>query len=209
MAAVTFGAMKDRISSETNRDSTEEVAAIGDAIVTAIRFHDRKRFWFTETNTTLTVSAAANTVSLPTDFRALINLRVLVNSQYIGKDGGFLPVSYEQLKNDETDPTRTGSPEEYSLFGSQIRVTPLADQAYTLDIDYTRGDTTYPSADGDTSIWLGDEGQDLIRNKAKAIFCRDTFGADDLAAFFESQAASYLNNLIIDNNTRDRSILNA
>lgn len=209
MTAVTFGAMKTRISSETNRDSTTEIAAIGDAIVTAIRFYDRKRFWFTETNTTLTLSASANTVSLPSDFRALINLRVLVNGQYIGKDDGFLPVSYEQLKNEETNPTRTGSPEEYALFGSLIRVTPLADQAYTLDLDYIRGDASYPSADGDTSLWLGDEGQDIIRNKAKAIFYRDTLGSDDLAAFFESQAFSYLNNLIIDNNSRDRSILNA
>jgi hypothetical protein len=201
MAAVTFSALKTRIQREVNRPSTTYLTDIGEAIVTAIRFYDRRPVWFTEKSSTLTLSSGSATASLPTDFRRLINLQLQVDSRYRDVNNGFKPVEYEVLRRNWLDPTLSQTPVEYALFADTLYFNCLADQDYTVRIDYNYGDVTYPSADGDTSVWF-DEAQDVIRYEATAIFYDDRL--HDEAGFTKNKAKADLhwNNLLMRSNSQ-------
>ena len=200
--AVTFGALKTRIQAEVNRPSSAYTSPIGDAIVTAIKFYEAKPVWFTEKKGTLTLLSAANSVTYPTDLKAITNLRILVGTTYRGKGTGFRPTDIKAMEDEWTDPTLSQTPAEWALFNSSIYVNCLADQNYTLAITYNYGDSTYPSADGDTSVWF-EEGADTIRYKAKAIFYRDRLHAYDLADAADEEAEEFYQNLVTRTNSRD------
>ncbi len=205
--AVTFGTMKTRIQAETNRPSTANLTYIGDAIVTAIKFYEAKPIWFTEKKDTVTLSSASNNVSLPSDFKRIINLRLAYSaSAYRGKGTGFDPKTMKELEEDWTDPTLSQTPVEWALFGSKIYVNCLADQSYTLPITYNYGDSTYPSADGDTSVWF-EEGADIIRYKAMATFYRDKLHGYDLADKADAKAEELYRNIVDRSNSRDSEYL--
>lgn len=165
--------MKTRIATDVNRDITSESSALRSAIVAAIKFYEKKgRFWFLEENTTsLTLENALNTVTLPTNFGKLISVRANVNSVWVTDGKGLDGISYAELKQLDRDPNLTDQPRNYALFGkTTLRFYPTAADDYPLDIDYIKQDVTYPSSDSDTSIWLGDESEDLIYHAASARF---------------------------------------
>lgn len=201
MAATTFGALKTRIQREVNRPSSGYLTDIGEAIVTAIRFYEGKPVWFTQKTDTITLSDGDSTASLPTDFKSLINLQILVDDKYRGVNNGFKEAEFNVLRRDWLDPTLSETPQEYALFAEALYFNCLADQDYTLRIDYNYGDVTYPSADGDTSVWF-DAAQDVIRYEATAIFYEDRLHYDKGAAIARAKAQSYYNNLLIRSNSQ-------
>lgn len=174
--AATLLQMKTRIATDVNIDITAESTALSNAIVAAIKFYEKKgRFWFLEENTTaLTLSDTTNTVTLPTNFGKLISVRANVNSVWVTDGKGLDGISYAELKQIDRDANLTGAPNKYALFGkTTLRFYPTADDDYSLDIDYIKQDVNYPSADSDTSVWLGDESEDLIYHAASARFWGD------------------------------------
>lgn len=201
MAAVTFGALKARIHNEVNRPSAVNLDFIGNAIVTAIMFYETKPMWFTEVKDTLTLVSGSNNVALPADFKAIINLRILVNGTYRDSIGGFKSTDIKTMEDNWADPTLSQTPVEWALFNDSIYVNCLADQDYTLAITYNYGDATYPSADGDVSVWF-DAGQDLIRYKATSIFYDDRLHDISLAERYEEKADKFYDNLLGRNNDR-------
>lgn len=195
MAAVTFGALKSRIQAEVNRPSSANLAFIGNAIVTAIMYYETKPAWFTEKKDTLTLLSGDNSVALPDDFKAIIGLRLLKDGFYRGPRDGFKGTDIKALEDNWTDATLSQTPVEWALFNGSIYFNCLADQDYTLPITYHYGDVTYPSADGDTSVWF-DAGQDLIRYKATAIFYEDRLHDVNMGQLYEGKAQEFLQNVI-------------
>lgn len=204
--AVTFGALKTRIQNETNKPSSANLTFIGDAIVTAIKYYEPQAFWFTDHKDTLTLLSGVNSVALPSDFKAMQNLRIIVNGFYVGRNTGFELVDNAALEDNWPDATLSQTPQEWSKFGSLVYVNCLADQNYSLPITYTRGDTSYPSEDGDTSIWF-DEAADLIRYKAMATFYRDKLHGFDEADVFDGKAQEIFNGLRDRNNSADQEYI--
>ncbi len=199
--AVTFGTMKTRIQTETNRPSAVNLTYIGDAIVTAIKFYEAKHIWFTEKKDTLSLTSGASTVDLPSDFKSITNLRLLNGVTFNGKGTGFDPKSIQYLEENWITSTLTTQPTEWALFNGKIYVNSISDATYTLYITYNYGDSTYPSASGDTSVWFG-EGADVVRYEATAIFYEEYLHDYDLAAKARAAAGRYFQALIERNNSR-------
>ena len=194
----TLADMVTRIARDTGL-GTSFAQEIKDSIVAAIRLHETEPLWFLQDRTTLTLQDGDISVSLPDDFKAHISLRVLVNGRWMGERHGFKSRTFNELLEENTDDTNTGYPETWALFGSRIYVNRTADDDYDLDLPYIKGDVAYPSADSDSSVWF-DEGFEVIRLEATAIFLRDRVHAtsEELIAAIKSAetgAAEHLETL--------------
>lgn len=199
--SVTFGQLAARILRETARDISFQTA-VEDSIITAIKELEREQLWLFEKDTTLTLTANSDSVALPDDFVALSTARLLVGTTYYTEVYGFVPVTNHEIYNYARTQGQTGIPFCYSLFGNNLVVYPGAADTYSIDLRYFHKDATYPSAYGDTSIWLGDLTADLTRYKSLAIFYRDELQAEEKAQYYEVKAQAAVNNLLIRNNQR-------
>jgi len=66
-----------------------------------------------------------------------------------------------------------GQPADYTLYGQQLRIWPIPDQAYTLDLmGLARLGPNPLTADADTNAWMTD-GAAIIRPQAKILLYRD------------------------------------
>lgn len=207
MAAVTFADLKTRILKEADAESTSGQSlyfeAIGNAIISAIRYYEGTRFWFLEKTANITILNTQTLIALPTDFKSLIQLRLRVGNEWLTDRNGFELVSYDRLKELATDATATGQPRYCALYSNAVVVDRAVDKNYTIEVTYCRGDVNYPSADGSTSIWF-DDGVELIRYKALEIFYRDKKQAEDKAQFYKVAADDFENKLKQRSNTRQQ-----
>ncbi len=201
MAAVTFSALKTKIQRKVNRPSATYLDDIGDAIVTAIQFWDHKPVWFTETSTTLSLVSGDTSITLPANFKCLDNLQILVNGTYRGHNEDFRLTTSNEMREVWRDPTLTQAPVEYALRNNTIIFNCIADQTYTLRMDYNYGDTTYPSVDGDISVWF-DDGVNVIMYEAMSNFYADRSHDYEQAAAMKAKADSYYNGLLTRSNSR-------
>lgn len=203
--ASTLLQMKTRIATDVNRDITVESTALTNAIVSAIKKYEKEgRFWFLEANTTsLSLTVSTNTVTLPTNFGKLIRLRASVGGVWKTDGYGLDGISYDELKQIDTDPNLTGEPSKYALYStSTVRFFPTAADTYSLDVDYIKQDTSYPSSDSDTSVWMGDEAEDLIYYQASANFWGNRLRNTEKRIEFQQMADIEWKSLIKANNTR-------
>lgn len=188
---------------ELNRPSAAYTSPIGDAIISAIRYYEGRPVWFTEESTTLNLLINTNSVALPSNFKSKLNLLLPVDNILRGEQNGFKQYTYKDLRDRWDDTALTNIPTEYAFWDGNVVTNCLAVGAYTLQLDYYKGDTTYPSGDADTSIWF-DEGQDLIAVKAQAMFYRryqhDRATADE----FDLYARDIYNSLLERSNMREQ-----
>lgn len=198
--SVTLGQLAARILRETARDPSF-TDAVNDSIVTAIKELEREQYWLFETNANLTLSANTNSVALPVNFAEVSTLRLLVNDTYMTEVYGFTPVTNHEIFN-LTRQDITGVPYMWAIYNNSIYVYPWAYDDYTLDLRYFYKDTTYPVNYTDTSIWFGDQTEDLTRYKALATSYRDSLQAEEKALFYEQKAADSIANMRIKNNQR-------
>lgn len=204
--AVTLATMRNRILNDSERDSSTFSTYVDQKIVAAIKFYERKgRLWFLESNSTsLTLAAAASTTTLPTNFSKLTRVRVLRGGVYISDPDGLEMLSYDELKRRSKDTNITDAPYYCALYGrSTLKFYPTADQEYTLDVDYILKDTSYPSGDADTSVWMDNESEDMIYYKASAGFWGDVLHDEVKRQEFETLAGREWNELIKANNNRE------
>lgn len=199
--AVTLGQMTARILRESNRDDSFEVA-VEDCIVTAIKELEREQFWLFEKSTVLNLLANDNAVDLPEDFCEVKNLRLLVGNCFFNQHTGFVPVTFNDLRDWERTQGLIGIPNQWALFANQIILAPYASDDYDLYLDYYYKDEDYPINYDDTSIWLGDLTADVTRYKALTNFYRDELQAEEKAMYYEARADSALTSLRIRNNQR-------
>lgn len=177
----TFGVMKSRIADDLVRDDLS--TQISNAIQDALRVWEGQRFDFNERryriNTvasqeyydviapTLLTSAGA---AVPTGEKVLEidSITVTVsNAPY-----PLCPRTQQWFDKFQALPTLyRGQPDSYAIFGDQLRLFPVPDAAYQLNLSALARLGTL-SADADTNAWMT-EGEALIRNQAKLVLYRD------------------------------------
>lgn len=160
----TYAVMRSRIEDEIY-DATI-TTSVNSAILDAIKFYERKKFWFNQT--TLTWSTVANqelyttaaNASIPKVIEFLEPLKATVGTLKCDVD----PVAHEKI-NSKQNGLVVGIPFEYSYFNLNVRLYPIPDQVYTITA-YVHYKLTALSADGDSNAWTVDA-EELIRTRAK------------------------------------------
>lgn len=162
----TLSEIRADIKSRLELPGTEYDSDIDNAIRSAIQEHRGERYWFLRKKTSLTLLTGTNSVSLPSDFGSFRKARLLVNNVYRSPGRGFDKVSFDQLEDRYSLQVRTAVPQHFALFDGNIYVDTTSDADYTLELTYWTFDATEPTADDDTSVWLGDESKALITAEA-------------------------------------------
>jgi hypothetical protein len=187
----TFAVMKARIVSETLRDDLT-ATQLNNAVNDAIKQFEAERFVFNEgryrimtvqaqeyydlTSGTLLTSAGA-AVGTGETLLELDDITATINSQPYR----LCPRTQQGL-NDWQTSTYQGQPADYGLYGRQLRIFPLPDAAYQLDLSGLARLSPNPlSADGDTNAWMT-EAEPLIRSYAKMLIYRDVLRDNDGAS---------------------------
>ena len=174
---MTYGALKTRIANEI-ADSTLSAEIIL-AIQSAIKFYERKEFWFnSKTGTFSTVAAqeyyaAAANSDIPTLVK--IGSPIKVTSSGYKYDINIVPFAEIDAAQDGT---LTWRPEAAAYFNEQIRLYPIPDAVYTVTMAYQYRLTTL-SADADENAWT-DDAEELIRQRAKMILAADVLRDADM-----------------------------
>ena len=160
MPTYTFGGMQTAIANELDRDNLS--ANIRDSILSAISFYESERFYFDEARATLNTTANQEYYHLPSNFQKpdIITLRV---GSYISP---MTARTFDFMENRIRSVGQTGIPYDYAVFASQLRLYPIPNDSYRMEISYQKklGDI---SATSDTNAWFTDA-WDLIKARAKA-----------------------------------------
>lgn len=187
--------MQTRIADELVRDDIS--SQIQNAIQTAIKTWEGARFYFNEKRYLLSTVASqeyynwtsmTNTMGseLGTGERLLEvdNARIEYNSQWYD----LIPRTMSWIEGMQVPAaTYTSEPYDYTIYGDQIRLSPIPDAVYTTTW-YGLARLPTLSADSDTNAWMT-EAEALIRNQAKLHLCLDVLADPEGAAEAEKAVA--------------------
>ena len=199
----TFADIKARIADELSR--SDLTSQINLAVLSAIQFYERRRWFFTETRA-MTLSTVVGQ-----EFYGVADLADIPNLLRI--DGMRITVSPTSLyplirkPNEYIDEINIGDtayrgiPIYFAWYAQQIRLYPVPTAVYTLRISGVHLLTTL-SAPTDTNNWTNDA-EDLIRYRAKWDIYANIIGDQDQAQAMKNNEAEALQSLIADNNSRD------
>jgi hypothetical protein len=177
----TFLAMQTRIADDLVRDDLAN--QIKNAINDAIELQEGERYKFNErryriltiadqeyydlTGPTLLTSAGAAVETGETLLELDYILCTVSNNPYP------LRPRTQQLVNEWQSTTHRGQPADYSLYGAQLRISPIPDAVYQLDLGgLARLGPNPLTNDADTNAWMTD-GAGIARGQAKILLCRD------------------------------------
>lgn len=169
--------IRDRIKSDLILGGSDYDTQILGAIQTALRQLRGKRYWFLKTTGTLSLVAASNSVTLPSDYSAPDTFSLIVSGTRLTDGKGFDFLTYERLQRDywTTSPIPTGASVACAVLNNTLYTSHTSVIAYSLPITYYKQDITLPTAT-QTSVWF-DDGYDVVRSLAQFIFMRDAQGA--------------------------------
>jgi hypothetical protein len=176
----TFGELKSRIADEFVNESVT-TAQIENAIKDAIQYYERRRFYFNETlvNTAFTTVAGSENYAESDATTAAPETIVVTVTDSAGLKQRLTAWSYEQIE-DMQDGSVTGLPEAFAIYRQQIRLYPIPDAAYAVNVSYVKRFTAL-SGEDDTNVWTTDAAG-LIRQAAKRRIALDVLHAEDMAA---------------------------
>ena len=149
----TYAEVKTRIITEMVRDDLEDDLAdqLTTHIARACEFFADERFWFNAIITTAPTVAANSYVTIPATVRR-------VERVYIpALDSEVRPLTIGEITEWESV---TGQPSAYAYYNDTLRIWPLPDAIYTLQLIGT-AQIDAPTDDADENVWT-DEAQDLI-----------------------------------------------
>lgn len=188
----TYGTMIDRIEAEIGR--TDLTARVQDAIQTAIRHYERRRFYFTEFIDSLSTSSSQEFYSV-SDY-ADMSLITEVDSLRIN-DGTFdYPLMERDWSYMEQVQTYDGvydDPTDYTFYSQRLRLYPIPDAARIIHISGVKKLASL-SATTDTNSWMTD-GEALIRSRAKAELYLHTIHKPEKAAVMNQAEMNALSEL--------------
>lgn len=183
----TLAEIKTRIIAETNRDDLADDLAsqLILHIQRACEFFADEHFWFNAIVTTANTTPGSDLVAVPATVRRVERLTIPAQ---------FAEVVEVQLGQIEVlDGAQTALPWRYAYYNNQLKLWPIPDQAYTLQITGL-AQIDAPAADGDSNAWT-EEAQDLIVARASMTLYRDQFRDTDgvqLAASASKEALARL-----------------
>lgn len=177
-----FISMQNRIIDDTLRDDLGN--QIKNAINDAVKAWEGQRFVFNEKRYRILTVANQEYYDLtgPTLLTSA-GAAVATGERILELDDIFTTVSNnsyrlcprtQQWFNEWQQPNNNLSqPDSYTLYGDQLRIFPIPDQVYTLDLmGLARLGPNPLTVDDDTNAWLT-EGEMLIRGQAEVLLYRD------------------------------------
>jgi hypothetical protein len=173
--------MQTRIADDTLRDDIPN--QIKNAINDAIELQEGERYKFNEKRYTLLTVAAqeyydlSEPTLLASDGSALEDGELLIELDdifaTISNNPYRLCPRTQQHINEWQSTSYQGQPADYTIYGQQLRIWPIPDQAYTLSpMGLARLGPNPLSADSDTNAWMTDGGP-IIRAQAQILLYRD------------------------------------
>lgn len=195
MADKTYANMQSKIADDISR--TDLTTQIQEAILDAIRDHERRRFWFNEARDTSVCNCVVGQEFYSSSDAAEIGTMPHLDRVSILSGGlryTLREMTPQEMEDISVSPTATGTPSAYSYYNKQIRLYPIPDYAYPI---YLSGTVRYtlPSADADVGVWMN-EAEQLIRATAKKKIFRDILRDTEQAgamAQAEREALDFLN----------------
>lgn len=199
----TYSQLQYRIADELGgrtellSPSTGEVLSpIQLAILDAISFWDNERFYFNEYRTAGAFSTVAGqefyTASDWADIATILHIdkiSVLIS----GNRYRMVPRTAQYMEDISMNASWRGQPVDYSYYNYQLRLYPIPDNAYPLNVLGTKEFTVLTNAN-DTNVWTTD-GEGLIRATAKQFLYRDTILDDNKASSMEKSANDQFSSL--------------
>ena len=184
----TFKNVQDRIQLDyLNRsDMTDETKR---AVYASIRYHERERWPWNETVSTLTAVASQSYISLPTDLLVFDSLQFTNSSA----DYALSRRTFKEIQEMRVVRTTGPWPTDYAIYANRIELFPIPDSAYTLPCYYIKQLTTL-SADTDTNKWLS-AAEDIIVYHATALLWGTTLRNTQQAQIFGQLETTALNKL--------------
>lgn len=172
----TFGELRSRIEDELQRPDLSD--PIGLAIKDAVKYYESERFYFNEGRKTADTIAGQEYYGLPGDFQEIDTVNFFPSST-IKYD--LQPRTWEELERINTNTQVTGRPYFYALYAGQLRLYPIPNDTYRLEIGGVfKFDEL--SATSDTNPFLSDA-ESLIKYRAKAHVLLDVIqGAEAVQA---------------------------
>lgn len=163
----TFAVLKAQIADDLSR--TDLTSQIETAVLDAITFYERKRFYFNESRTLTVTTVAAqefydedDAAGIPT----LLSIDVAKISITTTDVYALEVIPYDTLEEISQNTTLdAGQPSYLAYYNQTIRLYPVPTAAWTLRISGVRSLTAL-SAAGDQNAWTTDA-RDLIRARAK------------------------------------------
>lgn len=176
----TLLTMQTRIENEV--DDANIDSEITAAINTAIKFHERTRFYFNQK--TFTFATVAGQEYYTSSDAADIETFLQVDTQYLTSSSVRYPLAVTDFAaiDEAQNGTVTGRPTNWAVFAQKFRLYPIPDAAYTVTVaGHYRLSTITDTGLG--NAWFTDA-EELIRQRAKRILALDITKepADALAA---------------------------
>lgn len=175
----TYLDMQVRIDDELDRAGTM-MPQIKKAILSAVAFYARKKFYFTETSFTFNTvvgqeyyGTVANAAIVTSPNLEILNINVNQGRIQLEKQ------DFDYIDSISYLPTSLGRPEMWAWSANQIRLYPIPSQVWTITAFNTAYLTTL-SADTDTNVWMQESyAEALIRARAKMdLICNVIRGVD-------------------------------
>ena len=181
----TLADLRSAISDDIDDTTGEYSAQITSAIQAAIRYCERKNFYFTQSRTITFSTVAAQQFYGAAD-NSLIPSLVQITDMWSEDSSGRRFIISQEEENEleylSDNSASSGRPYAYAYFAQQIRLYPVPDSAaYTIRVQVGAYKLTQLSADSDTNVWLT-EGYDMIKARAKYILAKDTVKDATIAA---------------------------
>jgi len=173
--ATTLAGLRSRIIAETNRDDLADDLATGldQAIADAIDFYAAEPWWFNQPRATATTTSGNEYVTKPSGARVQDRVMLLIGDVRYGMTKRSL-AEIEGLYSSSSQ----GQPTDWCDYGTQVRLWPKPNAAYTLvwlgDSDVAALDY---ADDASSSYWTN-QGAALICARAKVILYRDYLSAE-------------------------------
>ena len=160
--ADTYGDIQTRIANELNR--TDLTAEIKDAIQSAIAYYAAEHFYFNEKRAYRLTVDGREYYGLPDDFVDMVIMTVTVTGNYTYK---LNPRTHAYIEELNTNQSWKSRPTEFALWNDQVRIYPIPNGTYTLNLSYQAVLDTL-AVNADTNAWVKvKDAEELIRQRAK------------------------------------------
>jgi hypothetical protein len=176
----TLADARNKIKVNLTIYSNEFNSEIDLAIRFAIRLMQGQKWWFLRKNRIVALTTNAVSVATPSDFSILESVDLINAGRRTDNRRGFRLLEYGFFKENYLmeSPIRQGTPVACSLRNTTLFVSHRPLTAMSIDFDYYQRDAVLPTADTATSVWLGEEGFELICATAQFYYQKETRGQD-------------------------------
>lgn len=196
----TFADMRARIADELANDGDISSAQINYAILDAIKFYERREWWFNSnigTFNTVFGQEFYTSVDWPE-----LSSQIQIDAMTVTYNGIKSPlkaldyVTIDDIQNNYV----IAVPRHFAYYDQAIRLYPIPNGGYPITVSYAKRLTDL-SADADSNAWTN-EAEELIRQSAKRRIAINYLQSEEVAARFAGLEREAYTALLQENRSR-------